>query len=276
MTRRSTTVSTHTPSATSPIISLSHVRFSYPETTSPVLSDLCLDLPAGVVTALLGPNGCGKTTLLNLCLGWLQPQAGSIVLGGRPLAGIARREMGRTLSLVPQDEHVPFEYSVLEYVLLGRAPHLGTLQIPDQSHVEAADRALEAVGAQDWAERSVNTLSAGERQLVMAARSLAQEPSVLLMDEPSSHLDPANTARLLELIRRLSARGVTVVFTTHDPGLAASAANTVALMRAGEILFCGAAADAITSERLSATYGVPMEVHVVSGGRRLVTWQSQP
>ena len=275
MNQKSTPASTHTPSHPSPVISLSHVRFRYPEATAAVLSDLCLDLPAGVVTALLGPNGCGKTTLLNLCLGWLQPQAGSIVLDGRPIGDIARREMGRRLSLVPQDEHVPFEYSVLEYVLLGRAPHLGTLQIPDQSHVRAAEQALEAVGAVEWAERSVNTLSAGERQLVMAARSLAQEPTVLLMDEPSSHLDPANTARLLELIRRLSVRGVTVVFTTHDPSLAASAAPTVALMRAGEILFCGATDDAITSERLSATYGVPMEVHVVSGGRRLVTWQSQ-
>ncbi|TVR05653.1 MAG: ABC transporter ATP-binding protein [Spirochaetaceae bacterium] len=267
--------STHDPSSTSPIISVNHVRFGYDAAAAPVLRDLCLDLPGGVVTALLGPNGCGKTTLLNLCLGWLQPQAGSISLGGRPLTGIARRDMGRALSLVPQDEHVPFEYSVLEYVLLGRAPHLGTLQIPDRSHVRAAEQALEAVGALEWADRSVNTISAGEKQLVMAARSLAQEPSVLLMDEPSSHLDPANTARLLDLIRRLSARGVTVVFTTHDPGLAAAAAHTVALMRAGEILFCGPADDAITSERLSATYGVPMEVHVVPGGRRLVTWQTR-
>ena len=264
------------PDRSQPIIAVRGVRLTYEGRSEPVLRNLFLDIPGGGVTALLGPNGCGKTTLLNLCLGWLQPQEGAIALAGRPMHAITRRDMGRTLSLVPQDEHVPFEYSVLEYVLLGRAPHLGTLQLPDRHHVSAAEGALDSVGALEWAHRSVNTLSAGEKQLVMVARSLAQEPSVLLMDEPSSHLDPANTARLLAIIRRLSAQGVTVLFTTHDPGLAAAAAYTVALMRNGEILYCGPAADAIASERLSATYDLPMEVHLIPGGRRLVTWQLLP
>ncbi len=255
----------------SAIVSIDNVRFGYNERDGLVLRDLSLDIPQGSVTALLGPNGSGKTTLLNLCLGWLKPSAGEVRLEGRPLHSIARKQMGRTVSLVPQDEHLPFEYSVLEYVLLGRAPYLTTLQIPDAGHVEAAHRALREIGADQWAERGVTTLSAGEKQLVMTARSLAQQPRLLLMDEPSSHLDLANTARLLDRISALARSGVTVVLTTHDPRVASACATEVALMREGQILFAGPTQQALSAALLSRTYGINVEVHAV-GRHRMVTW----
>ncbi|TVQ36639.1 MAG: ABC transporter ATP-binding protein [Spirochaetaceae bacterium] len=253
------------------IVAIDNVEFTYEGRHEPVLRGLNLSVRQGSVTALLGPNGSGKTTLLNLCLGWLKPQAGQVLLDGTPLQRIPRKQMGRTVSLVPQDEHLPFEYSVLEYVLLGRAPYLSALQMPDDSHVEAAHRALREIGADRWADRGITTLSAGERQLVMTARSLAQQPRLLLMDEPSSHLDLANTARLLRRIAALAHSGVTVLLTTHDPRVASACATEVALMRDGRILFDGPTHDALTAELLSATYGIEVEVHAV-GRHRMVTW----
>lgn len=253
------------------ILTLEGIEFTYEGTAVPVLRGVDFAVHTGSVTALLGPNGSGKTTLLNLSLGWLRPQCGTVRLWDTPLERIPRRQMGRTVSLVPQDEHLPFEYSVLEYVLLGRAPYLTTLQMPDQSHIDAARDALATVGAEQWAERSITTLSAGEKQLVMTARSLAQKPQLLLMDEPTSHLDLANTARLLECISLLSAAGVTVLLTTHDPHLASACATDVALMRDGRILFDGPTAESLTTERLSATYGIAVEVHRIER-HRVVTY----
>lgn len=256
---------------TQQILQLTGIEFTYDGAATPALRGVDFAVRAGSVTALLGPNGSGKTTLLNLCLGWLRPQCGSVRLYDTSLEQIPRRQMGRTVSLVPQDEHLPFEYSVLEYVLLGRAPYLTTLQLPDGNQIEAARTALATVGAEQWGHRSITTLSAGEKQLVMTARSLAQEPQLLLMDEPTSHLDLANTARLLECIGMLSAGGVTVLLTTHDPHLASACATDVALMREGKILFDGPCSESLTSERLGETYGIPVEVHHV-GGHRVVTY----
>ena len=253
------------------ILTLAGVEFTYEGTAEPVLRGIDFAVRTGSVTALLGPNGSGKTTLLNLCLGWLKPQRGAVQLRGTALDRIPRRQMGRTMSLVPQDEHLPFEYSVLEYVLLGRAPYLTTLQLPDETHVAAARSALATVGAAQWAQRSITTLSAGEKQLVMTARSLAQEPQLLLLDEPTSHLDLANTVRLLDCIAMLADAGVTVLLTTHDPHVASACATEVALMREGRILFDGPTAESLTTERLSATYGIDVEVHQIER-HRVVTY----
>lgn len=248
-----------------PIITLSDLRFGYD--TRPVLAGFTLELPAGAVTAILGPNGAGKTTLLHLMVGLLTPRSGQILLDGKPRGAYTRREMGRLIGLVPQDEYIPFDFSVLEYVLLGRAPYLELLETPGEADRRAARQALETVGAWQLSERAITTLSGGERQLVTVARALAQEPRILLLDEPTSHLDLGNQGRILQIMRALAAQGVTVIFTTHDPGLAAAVAGYVVLMRAGQVLAAGVNGTALTAERLTATYGVPVEVLDVSGRR---------
>ena len=184
---------------TETIITLRDLRFGYEEGKT-VLNGLSLDIPAGTVTAILGPNGTGKTTLLNTMLGLYQPQGGQINVFGKPLASYNRRDLSRLIGLVPQFEEVPFNFSVLEFVLLGRTPHMGLLSMPtDQDFYVVVDM-LELLGISDLRERSVQDLSGGEQQMVLLARALAQDPKVLLLDEPTSHLDLSNTGNILKAV----------------------------------------------------------------------------
>lgn len=236
------------------------LRFAYDGGGRRVLDGLSLRLDPGQVTAILGPNGAGKTTLLHTVLGVLRPQAGRILLEGRPLASYRRSALGRLVGLVPQVEHVAFEYSVEEYVLLGRAPHLGMLAMPTAEDRRAALRALEGLDLLELQRRPVLELSGGERQMVVLARALAQGPRLLLMDEPLAHLDLSNKARILAVIRRLAAAGTAVLFTTHEPDLAPRVAGQVVLMRGGRLVASGPTEQVMTSSALSETYGVPIRV----------------
>jgi iron complex transport system ATP-binding protein len=251
---------------TATAISAANLRFSYDGPQQPVLCGLSVEIPAGSLTAILGPNGAGKTTLLRLLLGFLPPDEGRIAVAGRPLKSYSRRQMGRLMALVPQSEHIPFNFSALEYVLLGRTPYLRPLEAPGPTDRQVAMDALRTVGAASLAERSVAELSGGEQRLVILARAVAQQPQVLLMDEPLSHLDLGNQGRILSIMRQMAASGVTVVFTTHEPNAAATAATYVVLMRRGEVLAAAAPAQAITEATLSATYGV--EVAILQAGNR--------
>jgi iron complex transport system ATP-binding protein len=247
------------------ILTVSGLTFSYDGPGWAGLRGLSLEIPAGSVTAILGPNGSGKTTLLRLMLGVLRPAAGAIRLAGRLLESYSRRERSHLVGLVPQDEHIPFDFSVLEYVLLGRAPYLGPLAMPGKADRQIALEALNTAGLAHLQDRPLPTLSGGERQLAVVARALAQQPRILLLDEPTAHLDLSNQGRLLEIMRALADRGVTLVMTTHDPNLAAAVAGCAVLMRQGQVLATGPAAATLTAEKLSATYGVPVQVFQVDG-----------
>jgi iron complex transport system ATP-binding protein len=252
------------------MIALSEIRFSYNGNEHAVFENLSLEIPAGSTTAILGPNGAGKSTLLHLILGILTPASGLILLEQRPRQQYARRELGQMIGLVAQDEAVPFNFTVLEYVLLGRAPYLPILQMPGPEDGRIAHQALTTVGMETMAERPVQTLSGGERQLVMIARALAQQPRILLLDEPTSHLDLSNKGRVLKLIRRLADDGVTVAFTTHEPNLTA-VADYLILMRHGQTLAAGPMGTVFTSDNLSQTYNVPVTVAQVDGHRVVLT-----
>ncbi|HET89442.1 MAG TPA: ABC transporter ATP-binding protein [Chloroflexi bacterium] len=253
-----------------PMIALSEIRFTYNGQKHAVFENLSLDIPAGSVTAILGPNGAGKSTLLHLILGILSPASGRILLRQRSRQQYTRRELGRLIGLVAQDEAMPFNFTVLEYVLLGRAPYLPILQTPGPEDGQVAQRALTTVGMEAMAERSVQTLSGGERQLVTIARALAQQPRILLLDEPTSHLDLSNKGRVLQLMCQSADDGVTVVFTTHEPDLSA-VADYLILMRQGQTLAAGPADAVFTSDNLSQTYGVPVAVAQVDGQRVVLT-----
>jgi iron complex transport system ATP-binding protein len=214
---------------------------------------------------LLGPNGAGKTTLLDICLGWKRPESGRVLLAGREMESYSRREMGAWMSLVPQNERVRFEYTVLEYLLLGRTPYLGQLEMPGKPDVEVARDALATVGIPELARRPVTALSGGEHQLLMLARALVQEPRILVLDEPTSQLDPGNRLRIVRLLHTLREQGSTLLFTTHDPNLAAECASGAVLIKDGRILHAGEEAEVLDGAALSELYGIPMEVRRIEG-----------
>jgi iron complex transport system ATP-binding protein len=246
------------------ILEVRGIRFSWPG-SPPVLRGVSLRLERGTVAAVLGPNGVGKSTLLDLCLGWQEPEAGEVLLEGAPVGRLSRADRGRRLSLVPQRENVRFDFLVMDYVLLGRAPHLRPLQVPGTVDRRIARKALSAVGIAGLADRSITTLSGGEYQLMLIARSLAQEPAVLLLDEPGSHLDPGHRLLIMRTLRRLARRGISVLLTSHDPQGAAAVADTVHLMKAGRIRFSGTPRAVLTASRLRAVYGVPFTVRWTRG-----------
>ncbi len=243
-----------------PAVSLGDVSFRYDRAAPDVLHHVCLDIPEHAITAILGPNGSGKTTLLHLLLGLLSPTEGEIWLAGQPHGRYSRRELSRLVGLVPQSEHVPFDLSVLEYVLMGRAPYLNLLELPKAADRRIALQALSVTGLTPLRGRPVPSLSGGERQLAMVARALAQKPRVLLLDEPTSHLDLANKRRILYLLQELQGDERTVVLTSHDPNAAAAMADYVVLLREGRVLAAGPMDQVLTEEHLSATYGVAVEV----------------
>ena len=253
-----------------PAISAEGVRFAYRE-GEPVLAGTDLVAPAARVTAILGRNGVGKTTLLHIFLAWLRPQGGTVRLFDRDIRAIGRREMGRTVSLVPQEEHIPFEYTLLDYVLLGRTPYLSATAAPSPDDIEIAEASLHRVGLFTRAHEPVGEISGGEKQLVLAARSLCQQPRILVLDEPTAHLDLANKRRLVDLIDDLRAAGTTIVFTTHDPDFAAVAADEVALITDGRRVVQGTPAATLTTERLSQTFGLPVTV-TLRGAHPCVSW----
>ena len=256
--------------ASESLLAFQDVSFGYVRGQE-ALSQLSLEVPAGSVMAILGPNGAGKTTLLHTALGRLQPRLGQVILDGRPLSHYTRRELGQSMGLVPQSERIPFEYSLWDYALFGRTPYLHPLEMPGEADRQAALQALAQVGLEEMAGRSINSLSGGERQLAMLARALAQQPRLLLLDEPTSHLDLSNKGHLLALLRLLSAEGVTILLTTHEPEIAAMIATQLVLMRKGQVLQAGSLADVLTTPNLSACYGVPVEV-LAFDGRRLILW----
>jgi len=251
-------------------IAFSHVRFSYNGREHTVFEDFSLEIPAQAVTALLGPNGSGKTTLLRLILGLVRPQAGEVHVAARTRSAYARQEFGRLVGLVAQEDQVPFDFTVLDYVLLGRAPRLRLLETPTEEDVRVARRALASVGLLPLQHRSIQALSGGERRLATVARALAQEPQILLLDEPTSHLDLSNRRRLLDVMRRLRGEGKTVLFTTHDPNEAAAVADHVVLLRRGWIEAQGSVHETLTPYHLRATYGVEVQVIDYNGRPQII------
>jgi iron complex transport system ATP-binding protein len=246
--------------STNNILEFQNISFNYPASRQAVMEGFSLQIQAGTVTAILGPNGAGKTTLLHIALGWLKPQAGNVLIDDLPLNQFTRRELGKRMGLVPQNENVAFEYSLTEFILLGRAPHLPPLAMPGEADIEIAVQALEQVGLTHLKRRSILSISGGERQLTLAARALAQQPGLLLLDEPTSHLDLGNKVRLIHLLQDLQHQGVTIVFTTHEPEVASALATHLVLMQKGKILKTGRLEEVFTSQDLSVLYQSPVKV----------------
>ena len=225
------------------------------------LDNVSVTVARGSLTGLLGPNGCGKTTLLNLLSGVLQPHHGAVSLNGEPLTGRSRRDIARHLAVVPQETHPAFDYTVMEMVLMGRHPHLGPLELEGPRDLALAREAMAATGTEHLAGRAYMTLSGGEKQRVVIASALTQTPDVLLLDEPTASLDLGYQLEVASLLTRLNRdRGVTMVLATHDLNLAAAICDRLVLMHGGRVFAQGPTREVLTASTIQRVYGVDTDV----------------
>ena len=228
-----------------------------------VVDDVSASVDRGEWVALIGPNGAGKTTLLRAIAGLLRHD-GRVSLHGRDAAALDRRERARLLAVVPQTPETPPWLTVAEYVLMGRTPHLGPLARESAADRDAAWHALERLQLEELAERPLGTLSGGERQRAVVARALAQEASIVLLDEPTAALDIGHQQQALELLDALRDRqGLTLVAAMHDLTLAAQYADRVLLLSRGRIVADGTPGEVLTEDALSEHYGATVRVITV-------------
>ncbi len=228
-----------------------------------VLADVDLSLLAGSIVVALGPNGAGKTTLLRTLSGVLSPDRGEVRIEGRLLPEYSRREVAQRVAVIPQDLTVPFPFRVQEMVAMGRAPRLGALGREGAEDREAVGRALARMGLARFDDRAFPTLSAGERQRVLLARAFAQDAPLLLLDEPTAHMDLGHRLFVFESLRDwvhndAEARAVLVV--THDLTLAAAFADAVLLLHEGRVVSSGTPEEVLIPERIESVYAAEVEV----------------
>jgi iron complex transport system ATP-binding protein len=237
-----------------PLVELCEVRFGYaPE--RPVICGVSLDVPHGAMCAIIGANGCGKSTLIRLMAGVLRPASGEIHLDGRELRSIPPRALAKRIAYVPQASRMAFPFTALEVVLTGRTPHTPRFQFENENDCEKAREALATVDALHLAGRRVTELSGGELQIVALARALAQEPACLLLDEPSAALDLKHRAALLRILARLrDERGLSAVVVTHDLNLIDPVFDWVFAIRCGTVSASGAPSEILQREVLAAIY----------------------
>ena len=241
-----------------------------------VLSDVTLTLSPGRVVALLGENGSGKSTLLKVLAGLLPPARGSVLLGGRPLSALRRDEAARLVGWLPQSFEPFFPATALEFVLLGRTPHVGPFAAPAAADRAAALAALEEVDGADLGARDVREISGGERQRVFIARVLAGKAPVLLLDEPTANLDPRHRFLVAGILGRHAAAGGLAVVSTHEVDLAAAVADEAVLLKGGRVLAAGPASRTLTRPLLEELFGVPAAVTPGADGRPLVSFGRGP
>ncbi|OQY32914.1 MAG: hypothetical protein B6241_09655 [Spirochaetaceae bacterium 4572_59] len=253
------------------ILQLKEINFHWHRKDPPLFPSLNLTVPKEKATALLGPNGTGKTTIMDMALGWRHPQGGQIELDGRDIQQWNPRKRGQFMALVPQDETIYFDYSVLEYILLGRAPYLPPLGSPGSEDKQIAEEALKEAGIIHLANRKVSRLSGGERQLVLLARALTQQPQLLLLDEPASHLDLHNREKILKILEKLNRKGISLFFSSHDPELVMRLADHAILLKEGSVIHAGDSRDVLNERNLTELYNVPVRIARVED-RRVLVW----
>ncbi|MFM8751557.1 ABC transporter ATP-binding protein [Rhabdaerophilum sp.] len=243
------------------ILAAENLAFGYPGRR--VGQNVSLGVKPGEVLALLGPNGGGKTTLLKTLIGLLKPQGGHVFLEGKPLTDFPVTERARRIGYVPQAHAGAFAFSVRDVVLMGRTAHQGLFASPSEADRALAQAKLAELGIAHLAGQPYTMISGGERQLVLIARALAQEPRVIVLDEPTANLDFGNQGKVLRQIGELRSRGLAVLFTTHDPNHALRHSDRVALLGRGSLLAEGPPAEMLTASRLADLYGA--EIHTLHG-----------
>ncbi len=253
------------------VIKVCGVEFAYDAVKA--LDGVSLAVDEGEFLGLLGPNGSGKTTLLRCLTGILKPKVGAVLLDGREVLSMKAAEVAKKMAVVPQDTTTTFDFTVLDVVLMGRHPHLGRLGRETEKDLEAVQRAMKLTGVWHLADRSINELSGGEKQRVFIARALAQEPKVLLLDEPTTHLDLNHQLEIMDLLEKLRAeQELTIIAVLHDLNLAARYCSQLVLMSHGRIRAMGPVEEVLREDIIREVYGVEVEVrkHPITGSLYVV------
>lgn len=225
-----------------------------------IVKNLSVKVESGEVLTLLGPNGVGKTTFFKTILGFLKPHGGKIVLDGQDIKSWKRNKLAKAIGYVPQAHIPPFPFSVLDVVVMGRTAHLGTFASPSKKDVRIAEEALESLNVDYLKDKIYTEISGGERQMVLIARALTQEPRILVMDEPTSNLDFGNQVRVLEQVNKLAKDGLGIVMTSHFPDHAFMCSTKVALLKKDQEFTVGSVDEVITEKNLRAAYGVKVKI----------------
>jgi iron complex transport system ATP-binding protein len=250
------------------VISVSGLCFSYGLGFE--LRDISLAVEGGNVTTLLGPNGCGKTTLLKCMNALLTPGEGKVQINSKDVFSMDRGELARLVGFVPQSHTPSFPYSVGDVVLMGRVSCMSIFQQPSNLDYVKAGNAMEAMGLSALKDRPYTEISGGERQLALIARAIAQEPEALLLDEPTVHLDFKNQFMVLGMVRKVAReRGIAVVMSLHDPNQAMQFSDRLVLINSGRIISMGRPEDVISPESIRQLYGMETEV-IYHEGRKLI------
>lgn len=250
------------------ILEIKDAAFSY-EDTENIFEDLNLKVAKGDVLCILGPNGCGKTTLIK-CLNKIhQLDQGTVYIKGKDIKRIDQREIARNIGYIPQG-HVPtFAFTVFDVVLMGRTPHLDFFESLGEKDYKIAENALKKFGLSDLRDKPYTTLSGGEQQLVFFARVIAQEPSILVLDEPTSHLDFGNQLKTLDIISTLADDGLSVIMTSHFPDHAFISSNKVAIMKDKNFMAVGKPDEVINQENMEKAYGIHVAIVEIDPDRKI-------
>lgn len=239
-------------------LEINHLQCGYDEKI--IIEDFSVSVESGEILCLLGPNGIGKTTLFKTILRFLPFKKGSILLNEKPVHNYSKKDFARLIGYVPQSHTPPFAFSVMDVVVMGRTSHLDLFASPGKKDYDFAADLLDRLGLSKLKDRNYTELSGGERQMVLIARALAQEPAFLMMDEPTSNLDFGNQVKVLENIKKLSQQGLGVIMTTHSPDHVFLCDANVALIMKNNRSLTGHSSQVLNEETLSETYGVHIAI----------------
>ncbi len=235
---------------------LQGVCFTYPDSSKPVFSDLSLQVPDGEFAAVIGPNGVGKSTLLRLITGFMRPQRGRVLLGETPVGQLSHQQRARRLAVVRQTRNDRFGFTVGQLVAMGRTPHKGRLGRPSSRDRQKVARALTLCNLRHLADRPITSLSGGERQRAAVAKALAQEPDILLLDEPTAHLDIHYQLEILDLVTRENRRrSTTVLVVLHDLNLASRYCSRLYLLGSTGLHHSGPPEEVLNRDNIAEVYG---------------------
>lgn len=236
-----------------------------------ILSNLNFSTGDGCICGLLGPNGSGKTTLLDCVNGLNKPKSGEITISRESIYSMTRKELAKKMSRVPQQTNIVFPFRVIELVVMGKAPYLENWESPERQDYEHAATLLDNLGIGDLGSRPFNEISGGEKQMALIARAIFQNAEVMLLDEPTAHLDYKNQFIILDLITKVAKENnLTVIITLHDPNLAMHCCDEIVLLKKGDIISWGKTTEILKADLLSEMYDMDINVDFVSNGTQVI------